>query len=187
MPLKQSSFDFEFTPEDDNSPETDPRLQEDEQPVVHHEMIIPEMVEETLAISSAEPLKKPTRGRMRLSEMNAVVDRPEIPEDAILFEKSYYSIGAVSEMFKVNQSLIRYWENEFSILKPKKNKKGDRFFRPEDIKNLKLIYHLLRERKYTIEGARDFLKKNKKADEKFAVIESLKQLKSFLHELKANL
>jgi DNA-binding transcriptional MerR regulator len=105
----------------------------------------------------------------------------------VLFGKSYYSIGTVSEMFKVNASLIRFWENEFDILKPKKNGKGDRFFRPEDVKNLQLIYHLLRERKYTIDGAKDFLKNNKKADEKFTIIESLKKLKSFLHELKTSL
>ena len=90
-------------------------------------------------------------------------------------------------MFKVNQSLIRYWEKEFDILKPKKNGKGDRHFRPEDVKNLKLIYQLLRERKYTIEGAKEFLKKNKNAEMKFAMVESLKKIKSFLHELKANL
>lgn len=131
--------------------------------------------------------KKSTRGRMKLSDMNACADLVEIPEDAVLFEKSYYSIGSVSEMFKVNASLIRFWENEFDILKPKKNAKGDRFFRPEDVKNLRLIYHLLRERKYTIEGAKEFLKHNKKADEKFAMIESLKKLRSFLCELKTSL
>jgi DNA-binding transcriptional MerR regulator len=131
--------------------------------------------------------KKQTRGRMSLKDMDAGVDLIEVPEDAVLFEKSYYAIGTVADMFKVNQSLVRFWENEFDILKPKKNGKGDRLFRPEDVKNLKLIYHLLRERKYTIEGAKDFLKNNKKADEKFAMIESLKKLKGFLNELKANL
>jgi DNA-binding transcriptional MerR regulator len=131
--------------------------------------------------------KKQTRGRMSLKDMDAGVDLIEVPEDEVLFEKMYYSIGTVADMFKVNQSLVRFWENEFDILKPKKNGKGDRLFRPEDVKNLKLIYHLLRERKYTIEGAKDFLKNNKKADEKFAMIESLKKLKSFLNELKANL
>ncbi|HMX81292.1 MAG TPA: MerR family transcriptional regulator, partial [Ferruginibacter sp.] len=99
----------------------------------------------------------------------------------------YYTIGTVAEMFKVNQSLIRLWENEFDILKPRKNGKGDRLFRPEDVKNLKLIFHLLRERKYTMEGAREFLKQNKRAEEKFALIESLKKLKGFLQELKAGL
>jgi DNA-binding transcriptional MerR regulator len=131
--------------------------------------------------------KKSTRGRMSLKDMDAGVDLIEIPEDEILFQKLYYPIGTVSEMFKVNQSLIRFWENEFNILKPKKNGKGDRLFRPEDVKNLKLIYHLLRERKYTLEGAKDFLKHNKKAEQRFAMIESLKKIKGFLHELKANL
>ena len=96
-------------------------------------------------------------------------------------------MSAVAEMFKLNQSLLRFWENEFAILKPKKNGKGDRLFRPEDIKNLKLIHHLLRERKYTLEGAKDFLKNNKKSEERFAMIESLKKIKYFLTELKANL
>jgi DNA-binding transcriptional MerR regulator len=110
-----------------------------------------------------------------------------VPEDAILFQKMYYTIGKVAEMFKVNQSLIRLWENEFDVLKPKKNGKGDRLFRPEDIKNIHLIYHLMRERKYTMEGAKEFIKNNKRANEKFVTIEALKKLKGFLVELKANL
>ncbi len=130
--------------------------------------------------------KQQTRGRMSLKDMDAGVDLIEVPDDDVLFEKMYYPIGMVAGMFKVNHSLIRFWENEFDILKPKKNGKGDRLFRPEDVKNLKLIYHLLRERKYTIEGAKDFLKHNKKKDEKFAMIESLKKLKVFLNELKVN-
>jgi DNA-binding transcriptional MerR regulator len=93
----------------------------------------------------------------------------------------------VAEMFKVNISLIRFWEKEFDILKPKLNGKGDRHFRPEDVKNLKLIHHLLREKKYTIEGARDFLRKNKKTDEVFAIIEDLKKTKLFLTDLKLSL
>jgi len=131
--------------------------------------------------------KKQTRGRVSLKEMDAGADLIEIPEDEILFQKNYYSIGLVAEMFKVNQSLIRLWENEFDILKPRKNGKGDRLFRPEDIKNLKLIFHLLRERKYTMEGAKEFLKQNKRAEEKFQLIESLKKLKGFLNEFKADL
>lgn len=131
--------------------------------------------------------KKSTRGRMSLKEADAGADLIEIPEDEVLFQKLYYPIGTVAEMFKVNQSLIRFWENEFDILKPRKNGKGDRLFRPEDVKNLKLIYHLLRERKYTIEGAKEFLKNSKKADEKFALIESLKKIKAFLLELKTSL
>lgn len=131
--------------------------------------------------------QKSTRGRKSLKEMSAGVDLLDIPADEILFQKMYYSIGKVAAMFKVNQSLIRLWENEFDVLKPKKNGKGDRLFRPEDIKNIQLIYHLMRERKYTMEGAKEFIKHNKKADEKFTSIAALKKLKDFLHELKANL
>jgi len=130
---------------------------------------------------------KSTRGRKSVKDYNAVPDAISVPEDEILFQKQYYSIGDVSAMFKENNSLIRYWENEFDILKPKKNKKGDRYFRPEDVKNLKVIYHLLRERKYTIEGAKEFLKNNKAAGEKHEMIESLEKIKSFLLELKSNL
>ena len=90
-------------------------------------------------------------------------------------------------MFRENQSLIRYWETEFDILQPRKNRKGDRFFRPVDIKNLVMIYDLLRRRKFTIEGAKDYLKKTKKAEEKFALIQSLEKIKAFLLELKASI
>jgi DNA-binding transcriptional MerR regulator len=131
--------------------------------------------------------QKSKRGRKSLKEMGIDADLIEIPEDEILFKKQYYSIGDVAAMFKENTSLIRYWENEFSILKPKKNKKGDRFFRPEDVKNLKMIYHLLRERKYTIDGAKEFLKNNKAAGGKHEMLESLQKIKSFLLELKSNL
>ena len=131
--------------------------------------------------------KKSSRGRMSLKEMDTGADLIDVPVDELLFQRLYYPMSMVAEMFKVNQSLIRFWENEFDILQPKKNGKGDRLFRPEDVKNLKLIYHLLRERKYTIEGAKEFLKNNKHAEDKFLLIESLKKLKGFLLELKTNL
>lgn len=127
------------------------------------------------------------RGRKSLKANVANPESVMIPGDDVLFQKQYYSIGDVALMFKENTSLIRYWENEFAILKPKKNKKGDRFFRPEDIKNLKMIHHLLRERKYTIEGAKEFLKNNKAAGQNHEMIESLEKIKSFLLELKNNL
>ncbi|MBS1908732.1 MAG: MerR family transcriptional regulator [Bacteroidetes bacterium] len=119
--------------------------------------------------------------------MALTADLVEVPEDEILFSKQYYSIGAVAEMFKANVSLLRFWEKEFDILKPRKNGKGDRLFRPEDIKNLKMIHHLLRQKKFTIDGAKEFIKKNKQAEENYAVIETLQKLKTFLNELKANL
>jgi len=130
---------------------------------------------------------KSTRGRKSIKQVEAEADLIEIPEDDVLFQKQYYSMGEVAEMFRVNHSLLRFWENEFDIIQPRKNRKGDRYFRPVDIKNLHLIYHLLRQRKYTIEGAKDFLKKSKNAEEKFATIRKLQQVKEFLLELKAGL
>jgi DNA-binding transcriptional MerR regulator len=127
------------------------------------------------------------RGRKSLKQVAAEADLIEIPADEILFGKQYYTMGEVSEMFKVNQSLLRYWETEFDVLQPRKNKKGDRYFRPIDIKNLHLIYHLLRQKKYTIEGAKEFLRNNKKAKERFEVIERLQQIRNFLLEWKAQL
>lgn len=127
------------------------------------------------------------RGRRSLQENAANVDRIEIPADEELFKKQYYSIGEVARMFQEKQSLIRYWASEFEVLQPRKNRKGDRFFRPVDIKNLVLIYDLLRRRKFTIDGARDYLKKGDKAEQQMAAIQSLKQIRQFLLELKATL
>ncbi|MEP7278102.1 MAG: MerR family transcriptional regulator [Bacteroidota bacterium] len=133
--------------------------------------------------------KQPSkRGRLSLKEINAADGLIEIPGDEDLFRKHYYSIGQVAEMFHVNHSLIRMWANEFDdFLQTKKNKKGDRHFRPEDVKTLEFIHHLLRQRKFTTQGARDFLKKNKNADERFTVIQSMQKIKSFLLEIKASL
>lgn len=173
MALSQMSFDFE----EESSKKRETKETIDQKPIMR-----------TPAAEAIRSQIKPksTRGRKSLKAYNDVPDI-EVPEDEILFQKQYYSIGDVAAMFKEKTSLIRYWENEFGILKPKKNKKGDRFFRPEDIKNLKMIYHLLRERKYTIEGAREFLKNNKAAGEKHEMIESLEKIKVFLLELKNNL
>lgn len=176
MPQTQIAFDFGDLPE----------KPEDEQLAKRKKTVRKKGPPEPAEVKA--PVKeKSTRGRKSMKEMSASVELIEIPEDAILFQKMYYPIGKVAEMFKVNQSLIRLWENEFDVLKPKKNGKGDRLFRPEDIKTIQLIYHLMRERKYTMEGAKDFIKNNKRAREKFETIESLKKLKGFLVELKANL
>lgn len=127
------------------------------------------------------------RGRRSLQENAANVDRIEIPGDEELFKKQYYSIGEVARMFQEKQSLIRYWASEFDVLQPRKNRKGDRFFRPVDIKNLVLIYDLLRRRKFTIDGARDYLKKGDQAEKRMTAIQSLKQIRQFFLELKATL
>ena len=127
------------------------------------------------------------RGRKSMQEMANRAKQIQVPNDEELFKKQYYTIGEVAKMFQENQSLIRYWESEFAILQPRKNKKGDRYFRPVDVKNLVLIYDLLRRRKFTIDGARDFLKKNKKPDDQFTLVQSLQQLRTFLIELRTNL
>lgn len=148
-----------------------------------------EMPEPDAATKSSSEIgvKKSGRGRKSIREMSLEAARIEIPPDDLLFSKQYYSIGEVAAMFSVNASLLRYWESEFDVFKLRKNKKGDRFFKPDDIKNLQLIHHLLRERKYTIEGAREFLRNSKKSKEKFEAIETLRKIRSFLSEMKAGL
>lgn len=128
------------------------------------------------------------RGRKSTKEIYASVDLMNVPEDEILNKKLYYSISEVAGWFNVTTSQIRFWENEFDILQPRKNRKGDRLFRVEDVKNLQLIYYLLRNRKFSIEGAKDYLKANKnKAQINLQLAESLTKFRSFLLELKANL
>jgi DNA-binding transcriptional MerR regulator len=103
-------------------------------------------------------------------------------------EKLYYQIGEVAEMFTEPVSTIRFWENEFDILKPKKNNKGNRLFTQEDIKNLKVIHHLLREKGMTIEGARRYLKINHDdADFRQEIADSLKNIRGMLLDIKENM
>ena len=103
-------------------------------------------------------------------------------------EKVYYTIGEVAELFEVNTSLIRYWEKEFDILKPAKNKKGNRLFTQQDIDNLRIIYHLVKERGFTLQGARDKLRENKEdVVNKAATIAALNRVKEYLLEIKAQL
>lgn len=103
-------------------------------------------------------------------------------------EKRYYTIGEVANAFNVNTSLIRFWEKEFDILKPVKNAKGNRKFTPEDVKNLELIYHLVKERGFTLEGAKTHLKENKhKTLSQFEIIRKLELVKSELLKIKDNL
>ncbi len=102
-------------------------------------------------------------------------------------DKLYYSIGEVAKAFDVNASLIRYWEQEFPIIKPKKNKKGNRYFTPEDIKNLKIIYHLVKEKGYTLDGARIALTTNSKISETVSMIDRLEFVKAELQKIKESL
>lgn len=102
--------------------------------------------------------------------------------------KLYYTMGEVTAMFDVNASQIRFYEKEFDIIQPKKNRKGNRLFTKQDIENLKIIFNLLKDKGYTIQGARDYLRNNKKeAQENQRIIESLENLKSFLLDVRNNL
>jgi DNA-binding transcriptional MerR regulator len=102
--------------------------------------------------------------------------------------KMYYTMGEVSAMFDVNQSLIRFYEKEFDVLQPKKNKKGNRYFTPEDLENFKIIFHLIRDKGYTLNGAKDHLKNNMgDTRENQRVIDSLENIKKFLLEVRDQL
>ena len=103
-------------------------------------------------------------------------------------EKRYYKIGEVAKAFGVNTSHIRFWEKEFDILKPKKNAKGNRMFTQEDVKNLQLIFHLVKERGFTLEGAKTHLKEGqKKTLDKFDIIRKLETIKTQLTNIKNEL
>ncbi|HDR89829.1 MAG TPA: MerR family transcriptional regulator [Bacteroidetes bacterium] len=103
-------------------------------------------------------------------------------------EKVFYTIGEVAEMFHVNTSLVRYWEKEFDIIKPKKNKKGNRLFTPQDVQNFHLIYHLVKEKGMTLKGARKKLRENREDTvNNFQVIESLQNIRKMLIDIRDSL
>ncbi len=107
----------------------------------------------------------------------------DLPKD-----KRYYSIGEIAKAFNVNASLIRFWDTEFDILNPKKNAKGNRMFTPEDVTNLQLIYHLVKERGFTLEGAKTHLKEGqKKPLDTFEIIQKLENIKAQLLAIKKDL
>ena len=103
-------------------------------------------------------------------------------------DKLYYSIGEVAKMFGVNQSLIRFWEGEFAIIKPHKNNKGTRFFTPKDVDNFHLIYHLVKELGYTLQGAKlKLANQGEQTNENFELTKRLKNVRSFLIDLEKEL
>lgn len=100
-------------------------------------------------------------------------------------EKKYHSIGDVAKMFGVATSLIRFWEDEFDIIQPKKNKKGHRIFTKDDIESIKLIYHLVKEQGYKIKSAKEIIEnKKEKTEDKLEMIESLQKVRAFLIDLR---
>ncbi|MDA3943575.1 MAG: MerR family transcriptional regulator [Bacteroidetes bacterium] len=103
-------------------------------------------------------------------------------------KKIYYSIGQVADMFQVNTSLIRFWEKEFSVLRPRKNKKGNRLFTARDIRYLHMIYHLVKNKGYTLQGAKEVIKTDfDKIEEKVVLLGTLKKLRNFLSDLDQSL
>ena len=126
------------------------------------------------------------RGRKSFKDMDEETVLVAVPDDEVLFQKQYYPMRTVAEWFGITLSQLRKWENEFDILQPKKNVRGDRFFRPEDVKNLELIYHLIRRRKFTVAGAKQYLKENKKnLRNTVQLLDALNKFKQFLLELRA--
>ena len=102
--------------------------------------------------------------------------------------KKYFTIGEVAKELGVATSLIRFWESQFDFIRPKKNAKGNRKFTQEDLKKLKLVYHLVKEKGYTLSGAQEHIKQSKGSiDDKAEMVNSLKKIRSFLEEMKQNL
>ena len=156
--------------------------------------VVSSLDEETLPTVSRPPMSfshsssVSKRGRKSFASMDADLHTLNIPASEELVKKLYYPIGEVATWFNVNTSLIRYWEKEFKQLQPRKTRKGDRLFRAQDIEFLRQLYFLLREKKYSIEGAKTYLKNNKeKAEKDIAVLNSLKNIKQFLVSLKESL
>jgi DNA-binding transcriptional MerR regulator len=103
-------------------------------------------------------------------------------------KKLYYTIGEVADIFNVNTSLIRFWEKEFDIIKPKKNKKGNRLFTEKDVDNFFIIYHLVKERGFTLQGAKDKLKQNPEDTiNQIEIVKSLENIKAFLQDLRSEI
>ena len=176
---RQISLFFDAVPEP-RPPAEKPVKQQ--KPVVVTQQVAPVVVAEPIL-----PVKKSTRGRKSIRELEKNAEDIAVPDDETLFSKQYYAMNEVTAMFNVKHSLLRYWENEFDILKPRKNRKGDRHFRPEDIKNIQLIHYLLRQKKYTLHGAKDYLRNKNVAEEKHKAVLALEKVKHFLLEIKAGL
>lgn len=146
----------------------------------------PQEEELPVAVATAPPVLKRSRKQVRQAARESSVTI-ELPPDEVLYTRQYYGIGEVAAMFQVKVSVLRYWESEFDILDLRKNRKGDRFFRPDDIKTVRLIYHLLRERRFTIEGAREYIRQNTRGRERVEAIETLRRIRNFLVGLRESL
>ena len=125
---------------------------------------------------------------MKLELLAILKTRFRMPYKEKVIEKKYYTIGEVADQFNVATSLIRFWESEFDNIKPKKNRKGNRQFTKEDIENVRLIFHLVKERGFTLNGAKEMLRHGTESvKKKMQLVDSLNDLKSFLLEIKKQL
>ena len=103
-------------------------------------------------------------------------------------EKQYFTIGEVAAQFKVAESLVRFWETEFDELKPRRSKKGNRLYTPQDIDTFRTIFHLVKERGYTIPGAREMLRqKGPQLKDKIDAAQAIERVRAFLVSLKKEL
>jgi len=139
-----------------------------------------------LALLSVFCARSPASGKIKAAK---VLNTPEpVPYKEKEITKLYYTISEVAALFEVNTSLIRFWEKEFDIIKPKKNKKGNRLFTTKDIENLHVIYHLVKERGFTLDGAKRKLKENPEDTIQNAeIVKRLRDIRAFLIDLKAEL
>lgn len=185
----KAAYEADINEQEDDLSTEELNIPEQPQPIVYADSQIVVKIKPTKRSGDQDGLKSENkRGRKSFKEIDASIDLIDIPDEKTLQKKLYYTISEVAGWFKVNTSLLRYWENEFDILQPRKTRKGDRLFRIEDIKNLQLIYFLLRHRKFSIEGAKSYLKNNKqKVDTETQLVKSLTGFKSFLLELRASL
>ncbi len=124
----------------------------------------------------------------KISAVGLYIETDTMPYKEKEIEKQYYTIGEVAAIFDVAPSLIRFWETEFDQLKPKKNKKGNRQYTVKDIEELRSVYHLVKERGFTIQGAKEVLKnKSVQTKDKIEIINSLEKVRSFLVGIKEQL
>lgn len=193
-PASPEMVDFSFTdasgePEYPSIiPHDGPRLPPPSPSVPDPSLLHPAPGRPVLTEEPENGLAKSRRGRKPLKSLALRLEELTIPPDETLFEKQYYPAGIVAGWLNLPPATLRLWTNEFTVLKPRKTRKGDRLYRPEDVKMLVLIYQLIRERKYSMEGARQYLELHRhQLSAQQQIFESLTKFRSFLLTLKANL
>lgn len=139
------------------------------------------------APADAGPSTPTRRPRKPARQTSRVTSPVELPPDEVLYTRQYYAIGEVAAMFQLKVSVLRYWASEFDVLDLRKNRKGDRFFRPDDVKTVQRIHHLLRVRRFTIEGAREYIRHQARGKDPMEAVDVLRRIRGFLLEIGATL